>query len=376
MAAMIKSSIIELNEISLVAAAKPEKTTATPASASSAKLPKIVPEEEILSSAKADAASLSTENHEEPSYEIAEINPTGKVDQETRKIVVAKPYYAFTRRFDEVVDAAALADKAELLNLYNYVSKFAAALKEIHGPKLTAKLSDYRKSTEGTPLAVSILIDNSGSMRGPKIIHTAAWCLLIVDWMDRLGIPTEILGYTTRAWKGGQSREAWLASGKSSNPGRLNDLRHLIYKPFSATAEVSAVNFGVMAREGILKENIDGEALLWAFSRLEAHPANENILFVVSDGAPVDDSTLSVNPTDFLEKHLKAVIAHLSKKTKLYAIGLEHDVSRYYPNAVSLLETSYLGIRFFETLIYDPAFVKSWKIEERKSRSGARRPRR
>jgi cobaltochelatase CobT len=203
---------------------------------------------------------------------------------------------------------------------------------------------------------VSILIDNSGSMRGARITHTAAWCNIIAEWMDRLGISTEFLGYTTRAWKGGQSKEAWMAAGKPPNPGRLNDLRHLIYKSFSASVGAAAPNFGMMAREGLLKENIDGEAMLWAASRLQQQTSSRKILFVISDGAPVDDMTLSVNPGTFLENHLRSVIDSTPANIKLYAIGLGYDVSRYYPNAVMVNEASELGPRFFETLVNDEAF--------------------
>jgi cobaltochelatase CobT len=205
-------------------------------------------------------------------------------------------------------------------------------------------------------------------MRGEKIIHTAAWCILIAEWMDRLRISIEILGYTTRAWKGGQSREAWLAAGKPTNPGRLNDLRHLIYKSFSASISASAPNFGLMAREGLLKENIDGEAILWAASRLQQQPSTNRILFVISDGAPVDDSTLSTNPANYLEKHLLAVIDTLSTKLSLYAIGVGYDVSRYYPNAITLNNASELGPRFFEALVNDPVFARSFSSLRPKKR--------
>jgi cobaltochelatase CobT len=179
--------------------------------------------------------------------------------------------------------------------------------------------------------------------------------------MDRLGIPIEILGFTTRAWKGGQSRELWFEDKKPWAPGRLNDLRHLIYKSFATTAEVSAPNFGVMVREGLLKENIDGEALLWAASRLDSYPADHKALFVFSDGAPIDDSTLSINPGDFLEKHLLASIEELSKRITLYGVGIGHDVSRYYPNSARHGKIDSLGARFFEALTEDSTFKEFWK---------------
>jgi cobaltochelatase CobT len=205
-------------------------------------------------------------------------------------------------------------------------------------------------------------------MRGERVIYTAAWGILIAEWMDRLRISAEILGYTTRAWKGGQSREAWIAAGKPMNPGRLNDLRHLVYKSFSASIGASAPNFGVMAREGLLKENIDGEAILWAASRLQQQPSANKILFVISDGAPVDDSTLSVNPGNYLEKHLRSVIDTVSTKVRLYAIGLGFDVSRYYPNAITINDATELGPRFFEILVNDPAFEISFSSSNPKER--------
>jgi cobaltochelatase CobT len=310
------------------------------------------------------AVSASEQLHkselpQDPIYEIAEARLAG--DAIGNLITMARPYYAYTKAFDEVIDAAELADNSELLGLYNYVSSLSADLKRLHSATLASKLGLYERVSAEPPLAVSILIDNSGSMRGTPILETAAWCLLIMEGMDRLGIPTEILGFTTRAWKGGQSREAWFAGGKPSRPGRLNDIRHLVYKSFSTTTEVAAPNFGVMALEGLLKENIDGEALLWASSRLQDQPAKKKILFVFSDGAPVDDSTLSVNPGTYLENHLKAVITELSKRISLHAIGIGHDVSRYYPNSIALTDRSLLGLRFFDALIDDPTFQEFWK---------------
>ena len=277
-------------------------------------------------------------------------------------------YHAYTKRFDEVIEAGYLAEKAEVLRLHKYLGTFSRALKKIHHSSLITLLSRFEPKENADPLAVSILIDNSGSMRGERITHTAAWCIIIAEWMDRLRISTEILGYTTRAWKGGQSREAWLAAGKPANPGRLNDLRHLIYKSFSETIGASATNFGVMVREGLLKENIDGEAILWAVSRLQLQPAANRILFVISDGAPVDDSTLSANPGNFLEKHLRAVIDEVSAKIKIYAIGVGYDVSHYYPNAIPMNNASELGPRFFDALVNDPAFELSFSSSHPKSR--------
>lgn len=358
MASMIKSSIKELDAIGL--AAKDHQVIARSESPRSG-LPKVETQRDIPSLEKIVESPLE-DIQQEPNYEIAELNPSAGLSKSVTEIA-PNSYYAYTTRFDEIIDASKLADQAELLGLYKHVSAFSASFKKLFGTELTAKLSNFRSETPVPPLAVTLLVDNSGSMRGQRIIDVAAWCLLIVEWMDRLGIPTEILGFTTRAWKGGQSRELWLANGKPWNPGRLNDLRHLVYKSFSASAEISAPNFGVMAREGLLKENIDGEALLWAASRLENHPAKKKILFVLSDGAPVDDSTLSVNPGNFLEKHLRSVISELSTRMALYAIG--SNAATYYKNSVADQGTSLLGVHFFDTLINDRSFNEFFKSESK-----------
>ncbi|UEM10927.1 hypothetical protein J4G43_041020 [Bradyrhizobium barranii subsp. barranii] len=205
-------------------------------------------------------------------------------------------------------------------------------------------------------------------LEGEPITFTAAWCNLIAEWMDKLRISTEFLGFTTRAWKGGQSKERWLATGKPSNPGRLNDLRHLIYKSFSASVGASAPNFGMMTREGLLKENIDGEAVLWAFARLQKQRSLSKMLVVISDGAPVDDTTLSANPANYLEQHLRGVIDSISDKVSLHAIGIGHDVSRYYPNAATVTSARDLGPRFFEVVANDELFRSSYDSSEPRKR--------
>jgi cobaltochelatase CobT len=355
MAATIKTSINELRAIGDLAKAQP--LTQPSQHQSIPGLPDIVPEDEIPSSGEVGIADENPETRSEIE-DVSSFNPDDKIGS----------YHAYTKVFDEVIEAADLTENAELLRLHKYVGSFSRALKKLHDSSLTSLLSRFDPKQDADPLFVSILIDNSGSMRGEKIIHTAAWCILIAEWLDRLRISVEILGYTTRAWKGGQSREKWLAAGKPPNPGRLNDLRHLVYKSFSASISTSAPNFGMMARDGLLKENIDGEAVLWAASRLLQQPSTNKILFVFSDGAPVDDSTLSVNPGNYLEKHLLAVIDAVSTKIKLQAIGVGYDVSRYYPNALTLNNASELGPRFFETLVNDPAFARSFSSLRPKSR--------
>ena len=199
--------------------------------------------------------------------------------------------------------------------------------------------------TEFRDTVVTLLIDNSGSMRGRPISVAAVSADIIARTLERCAVKVEILGFTTRAWKGGQARETWLAAGKPANPGRLNDLRHIVYKSADAPWRRARKNLGLMLREGILKENIDGEALLWAHNRTIGRPERRKILMVISDGAPVDDSTLSVNPGNYLEKHLRDTIAWIETMSpvQLLAIGIGHDVTRYYRRAVTLVDAEQLG---------------------------------
>jgi cobaltochelatase CobT len=192
---------------------------------------------------------------------------------------------------------------------------------------------------------VTLLLDNSGSMRGRPIMVAALCADILARTLERCGVKVEILGFTTQAWKGGRSREDWLRLDKPASPGRLNDLRHIIYKSADAPWRRTRRNLGLMMREGLLKENIDGEALLWAHDRLMARPEHRKILMVISDGAPVDDSTLSVNVGNPLEKHLREVIAHLESKSpvELLAIGIGHDVTRWYRRAVTIVDAEQLG---------------------------------
>jgi cobaltochelatase CobT len=208
------------------------------------------------------------------------------------------------------------------------------------------------KETTFRDTVVSLLIDNSGSMRGRPISVAAMSADILARTLERCGVKVEILGFTTRMWKGGQSRERWIAGGKQPNPGRLNDLRHIVYKSADAPWRRSRKNLGLMLREGILKENIDGEALIWAHNRLLARPEERRILMVVSDGAPVDDSTLSVNPGNYLERHLREVIAFIELRSpvELTAIGIGHDVTRYYRRAVTIIDAEQLGGVMLEKL--------------------------
>ena len=208
------------------------------------------------------------------------------------------------------------------------------------------------KDTDFRDTVVSLLIDNSGSMRGRPIAVAAMCADILARTLERCGVKVELLGFTTRSWKGGQSRELWLREGKRPNPGRLNDLRHIVYKPADSPWRRARRNLGLMLREGLLKENIDGEAILWAHQRLLARPEQRRILMVISDGAPVDDSTLSVNAGNYLEKHLRRVIEWIetSSPVELIAIGIGHDVTRYYRRAVTIVDAEQLGSTMTEKL--------------------------
>jgi len=208
------------------------------------------------------------------------------------------------------------------------------------------------KDTEFRDTVVTLLLDNSGSMRGRPISIAAICADVLARTLERCDVKVEILGFTTRAWKGGQSREKWLADGRPQSPGRLNDLRHIIYKRADAPMRRTRANLGLMMKEGLLKENIDGEALEWAHRRMLARSEQRKILMVISDGAPVDDSTLSVNPAIYLEKHLRDVIAMVERRraVELIAIGIGHDVTRYYQHAVTITDVEQLAGAMTEQL--------------------------
>jgi cobaltochelatase CobT len=298
-------------------------------------------------------------------------------------------YRAFTTACDEVVEAEALCDAEELTrlrglldqqlaHLHSVISRLANRLQRRLLAKQTrawefdleegildsARLArvvtnpvyplSYKREKEMQfrDTVVTLLIDNSGSMRGRPITVAAMSADILARTLERCAVKVEILGFTTRAWKGGQSRERWIAAGKPANPGRLNDLRHIVYKPADAPWRRARRSLGLMLREGILKENIDGEALQWAHSRLIARSEQRRILMVISDGAPVDDSTLSVNPGNYLERHLREVIEDIERNSpvELIAIGIGHDVTRYYRRAVTIVDAEQLGGTLLEKL--------------------------
>jgi cobaltochelatase CobT len=298
-------------------------------------------------------------------------------------------YKPFTTRHDEVVEAEDLCDVEELARLRAYLDQQMASSQSVvtrlanrlqrrlmaqqsrswdfdqeEGMLDAARLArvivnpaqslSYKveRDTEFRDTVVSVLIDNSGSMRGRPIAIAAICADILARTLERCGVATEVLGFTTRAWKGGQSREAWLAAGRPGNPGRLNDLRHIIYKRADEPYRHARRNLGLMMREGLLKENIDGEALLWAHQRLIARPQERRILMVISDGAPVDDSTASANGGTYLERHLRQVIDWIERRSpvELIAIGIGHDVTRYYERAVTIMDADQLAGAMIEQL--------------------------
>jgi cobaltochelatase CobT len=289
-------------------------------------------------------------------YDIPEATLNGAFDKaHYEQVRNSYEYFVYTTRFDEVIDARSLVDEEELLRLYGYLIRVSERSDiENKSKPLTDALTDLAAKGMGPKsLSATILLDLSGSMRGAPITGAATAALHLTRWLDRWSIRTEVLGYTTRAWKGGQSREAWVADGKLTYPaGRLNDLRHIVFKSFDESAGSALPNLGLTMREGLLKENIDGESLLWAYARLNAEKTNRKHLFVLSDGAPVDDSTLSVNPGNFLETHLKGVVGWMAKQpAALTAVGIGHDVSRYFPGSgEAVTDPELLGISVIQRL--------------------------
>ena len=312
------------------------------------------------------------------------------------------PYRAYATQFDEIVEAVELCDAEELARLRAQLDRQVQHLQTVIGRlanrlqrRLLAKQQrswefdldeglldaarlarivanplhslSYKqeKETDFRDTVVTLLIDNSGSMRGRPISVAATCADILARTLERCGVKVEILGFTTRAWKGGQARELWLSQGKPSNPGRLNDLRHIVYKGADEPWRRARKSLGLMLREGILKENIDGEALLWAHHRLLGRHEQRRILMVISDGAPVDDSTLSINPGNYLDRHLRQIIHWIETRStvELVAIGIGHDVTRYYRRAVTIVDAEQLGGAMMDKLAElfdeDPQFTGS-----------------
>ena len=340
-------------------------------------------DDEETSEGEAEAGMLDDDQtgdggSEEPGGAEHPWRPDGDLSNDFRR----PSYNQFTAEFDEIVDADELCEPGELsrlraqldnqlAHLQGVTSKLANRLQRRllakqtrswefdldEGLLDTARLDrvivnpasslsfKQEKESRFRDTAVTLLIDNSGSMRGRPITVAAMSADILARTLERCGVKVEVLGFTTRAWKGGQSRELWLQRGKPANPGRLNDLRHIVYKAADAPWRRARKNLGLMLREGLLKENIDGEALLWAHHRLLGQPEQRRILMVISDGAPVDDSTLSVNSGNYLERHLRDVIEWIEVQSlvELIAIGIGHDVTRYYRRAVTLVDAEQVG---------------------------------
>lgn len=262
-------------------------------------------------------------------------------------------YYAYTKEFDEIINAESLIDTESQTQFRALISRRVKSLKRLHDLEITAGTEKLRSLDQTSPPAVIFLVDNSGSMRdGAKLPLIAGWLQVVLNVLEEVGVPTEVLGFTTRTWKGGESREKWLVNGKPRKPGRLNDLRHIIYKDSGRKAEDTYANLGLMADGRLLKENIDGEALLWAYDRARDIGSEHTIIVMISDGVPVDDSTLSVNPPNYLEKHLISTVRWLSAipSLRLYGIGIDHETSRYYPDGVSRITANELGLVLLDVL--------------------------
>jgi len=256
-----------------------------------------------------------------------------------------QPYYAYTTKFDEVIIPRQLMSPDESLRLHKTLLKIIRAQFLEFDDAIESGTAEIADAANKQDVSISILIDNSGSMRGKKIQDVAVWTSIASSIMSSAGVSNEILGFTTKAWKGGQSREMWLSDKKPALPGRLNDLRHIVYKGFDETFQEADINFSAMIREGLLKENIDGEALLWAYSRLQRRHAERKILVALSDGAPVDDSTLSVNSDAFLHGHLQssAVWIRSLGEVELYGVGIGHNVDAYYGESSPTLDAGQIG---------------------------------
>ncbi len=342
-----------------------------------------------------EAAQAAAETARQPGGEDREGEASRPYRPNRPESEPATTYKVFTTAFDEVVGVEELCGQAELARLRAQLDQSLARFESMIGRmanRLQRKLMaqqqrswefdldegildaarlarvivnptvalSYKqeKETDFRDTVVCLLIDNSGSMRGRPIAVAAMSADILARTLERCGVKVEILGFTTRAWKGGQSREMWLRAGKPHNPGRLNDLRHIIYKPADVPWRRARINLGLMLREGLLKENIDGEAILWAHGRLVQRPEQRRVLMVISDGAPVDDSTLSANPGNYLERHLREVIAWVEQRgeVELLAIGIGHDVTRYYRRALTISDPEQLGGAMLDQLsaLFDP----------------------
>ncbi len=357
-------------------------------------------DEETPGSTETDDADATEETDTDAQDEIDADNVDGESDEQPDDMAAMSPqqpalpnekppYNVYTTQFDELIKAEELCEAEELARLRGYLDGHMANLSSViarlanrlqrrllaqqqrswnfdleEGVLDTARLTRVvtdpmqalsfkeEKETDFRDTVVSIVIDNSGSMRGRPIMVAAVCADILARTLERCGVKAEILGFTTRAWKGGSSFQDWIAQGKPKMPGRLNDLRHIIYKSADMPWRRAKNNLGLMMREGLLKENIDGEALDWAYGRLQARPEQRKIMMVISDGAPVDDATQSQNKSGLLENHLRMVIDKIENRsdTELVAIGIGHDVTRWYARAVTIMDVEQLGGAMTEKL--------------------------
>jgi len=348
-------------------------------------------------SSRADSLDLEVDI-DELDQEIVQTSSEGSIEEEIELGKIEQPefadnknlsYKAFTRKYDEIIDAKDLVTAEEALRLRSQldnlikphlttIGKLANRLQRLllaqqntswnfnldEGSLDTSRLHrviaepghplSYKQETENKfkDTVITLLIDNSGSMRGRSISLAAICGDIISSTFERCSVKTEVLGFTTKHWKGGESKSDWISSGNPSSPGRLNDLRHIVYKSADSSWRRSRKFFGAMLREGLLKENVDGEALMWSYGRLIKRQEERKIIIVISDGAPVDDSTLSANGEDYLDMHLKESIKFIesSKNIELQAIGIGHDVNKYYKNAITIHRAEELGEVLLEKL--------------------------
>ena len=348
-------------------------------------------------SSQADSLDLEVDI-DELDQEIVQTSSEGSIEEEIELGKIEQPefadnknlsYKAFTRKYDEIIDAKDLVTAEEALRLRSQldnlikphlttIGKLANRLQRLllaqqntswnfnldEGSLDTSRLHrviaepghplSYKQETENKfkDTVITLLIDNSGSMRGRSISLAAICGDIISSTFERCSVKTEVLGFTTKHWKGGESKSDWISSGNPSSPGRLNDLRHIVYKSADSSWRRSRKFFGAMLREGLLKENVDGEALIWSYGRLIKRQEERKIIIVISDGAPVDDSTLSANGEDYLDMHLKESIKFIesSKNIELQAIGIGHDVNKYYKNAITIHRAEELGEVLLEKL--------------------------
>ena len=359
-------------------------------------------DEEVLSEESELPIDDNNENMQKQEDDGSEnVRPQYKENKSIESIL--NEYTIYSNQFDEIITAKDLCEEEELIRLRKYldqqlksfqtmISRLANRLQRkllakqnrswefnleegiLDTSRLTRVITDpfyslsfkHEKDTDFKDTVVSLLIDNSGSMRGRPITVAAMSADILARTLEKCGVKVEILGFTTKAWKGGKSRESWMQNNKPPSPGRLNDLRLIIYKAADEPWRRAKKNLGLMMREGLLKENIDGEALLWAHKRLQSRYEARKILMVISDGAPVDDSTLSVNSGNYLEKHLRGAISWIENKSdiQLLAVGIGHDVTRYYKKAVTIVDAEQLADVMTEQLVdlFDEKNLKSKKI--------------